>query len=118
MGKINIKNLYLYSSILLLRSEFASINAITETPMIIGRFINSLQSGVYDGLINLSTFNCQPAMNSQPIIRPIANKSDIPYAALDCEGPWLSTNQLRLLETIAVQAKREHRRKNELILNS
>ena len=57
-------------------------------------------------------------MNSQPIIRPIANKSDIPYAALDCEGPWLSTNQLRLLETMAVQAKRERRRKNELILKS
>ena len=99
-------------------NEFASVNGITETPMIIGRFINSLQSGVYDGLINLSTFNCQPAMNSQPIIRPLANKSDIPYAALDCEGPWLSTNQKRLLETMAVQAKRVRRRKNELILNS
>ncbi len=99
-------------------NEFASANGITETPMIVGRFINSLQSGVYDGLINLSTFNCQPAMNSQPIIRPIANKSDIPYAALDCEGPWLSTNQLRLLETMAVQAKRVRRRKNELMLNS
>ncbi|HEC39753.1 hypothetical protein LCGC14_0320650 [marine sediment metagenome] len=99
-------------------NEFATVIGSTETPMITGKFITSLQSGVYDGLINLSTFNCQPAMNSQPIIRPLANKSDIPYAALDCEGPWLSTNQLRLLETIAVQAKRERRRKNELILNS
>jgi predicted nucleotide-binding protein (sugar kinase/HSP70/actin superfamily) len=99
-------------------NEFASVNGITETPMITGRFIHSLESGVYDGLINLSTFNCQPAMNSQPIIRPIANKSDIPYAALDCEGPWLSTNQLRLLETIAVQAKRVRRKKNELLLES
>ena len=85
--------------------------------MITGRFIHALQSGVYDGFINLSTFNCQPAMNSQPIIRPIANKSDIPYAALDCEGPWLATNQLRLFETMAVQAKRERKRKNELIHN-
>jgi len=99
-------------------NEHASVNGITETPMIIGRFVLSLQSGVYDGLINLSTFNCQPAMNTQPIIRPIANKSDIPYAALDCEGPWLSINQKRLLETIAVQAKRVRRRKNELVLNS
>ena len=96
-------------------NELASVSAVTETPMIIGRFINSLQSGVYDGLINLSTFNCQPAMNSQPIIRPLANKSNTPYAALDCEGPWITTNQRRLLETIAVQAKRARRRKNELI---
>jgi len=99
-------------------NEYASVNGITETPMIIGRFIHSLQSGVYDGLINLSTFNCQPAMNSKPIIRPIANKSDVPYASLDCEGPWISTNQIRLLETIAVQAKRVRRRKNELMRTS
>jgi len=97
-------------------NEFASVNGITETPMIIGRYIVSLESGVYDGLINLSTFNCQPAMNAQPIIRPIANKSDIPYAALDCEGPWISMNQRRLLETIAVQAKRVRKDKNEKLI--
>ena len=107
-----------FETILETGNEYASINAITETPMIIGRFIHSLKSGVYDGLINLSTFNCQPAMNSQPIIRPLANESDIPYAALDCEGPWLSTNQKRLLETMAVQAKRVRKRRNELILKS
>lgn len=95
-------------------NEYASVNGITETPMIVGRFIVSLESGVYDGLINLSTFNCQPVMNAQPIIRLIANKSNIPYAALDCEGPWISTNQRRLLETIAVQAKRVRREKNKL----
>ena len=58
-------------------------------------------------------------MNSQAIIRPLANKSDIPYAAIDCEGPWISTNQRRLLETIAIQAKRVRKEKNErLVLNS
>jgi hypothetical protein len=55
-------------------------------------------------------------MNSQAIIRPLANKSEIPYAAVDCEGPWLSSNQKRLLETIAVQAKRLRRKKNEMLL--
>ncbi len=54
----------------------------------------------------MGSFNCQPAMNSQAIIRPLANKCNIPYASIDCEGPWISTNQRRLLETIAVQAKR------------
>ena len=52
-------------------------------------------------------------MNSQAIIRPLANKNDIPYAAIDCEGPWISTNQRRLLETIAIQAKRVRKKKNE-----
>ncbi|NVM36815.1 MAG: hypothetical protein HWN81_14560 [Candidatus Lokiarchaeota archaeon] len=89
-----------------------SSNSFTETPIITGRFLYSIKEGIYDGLINLGTFNCQPAMNSQAIIRPLANKSDIPYAAIDCEGPWISTNQRRLLETIAIQAIRVRKKKN------
>ncbi|MFX1488064.1 MAG: hypothetical protein ACFFBI_02885 [Promethearchaeota archaeon] len=94
-------------------NKYVSSNSLSETPIITGRFLHSIEEGKYDGLINLGTFNCQPAMNSQAIIRPLANKSDIPYAAIDCEGPWLSTNQRRLLETIAIQAKRLRKEKNE-----
>ena len=97
-------------------NKYASSNSFTETPVITGRFIHSIKSGVYDGLINMGVFNCQPAMNSQAIIRPLANKCDIPYAAIDCEGPWISTNQRRLLETIAVQAKRVRKDKNEKLV--
>jgi len=97
-------------------NKYVTSNSLTETPVITGRFIHSIKSGVYDGLINIGAFNCQPAMNSQAIIRPLANKSEIPYAAVDCEGPWLSSNQKRLLETIAVQAKRLRRKKNEMLL--
>jgi len=95
-------------------NKYVSSNSLSETPIITGRFLHSIKEGIYDGLINLGTFNCQPAMNSQAIIRPLANKSDIPYAAIDCEGPWISTNQRRLLETIAIQAKRFRKKKNEL----
>ena len=94
-------------------NKYVSTNSISETPIIVGRFLYSIKDGIYDGLVNLGTFNCQPAMNSQAIIRPLANKCDIPYAAIDCEGPWLSTNQYRLLETIAIQAKRVRKEKNE-----
>ena len=66
----------------------------------------------------MGTFTCQPAMNSQAIIRPLANKCDIPYAAIDCEGPWISTNQRRLLETIAIQANRVRREKNEKLVQN
>lgn len=96
-------------------SKYVSSNSLSETPIITGRFLYSIKEGLYDGLINLGTFNCQPAMNSQAIIRPLANKFDIPYAAIDCEGPWISTNQRRLLETIAIQAKRVRNKKNELL---
>ncbi|MFX1527165.1 MAG: hypothetical protein ACFFB4_06300 [Promethearchaeota archaeon] len=95
-------------------SKFVSSNSLSETPIITGRFLHSIKEGIYDGLINLGTFNCQPAMNSQAIIRPLTNKSEIPYAAIDCEGPWISTNQRRLLETIAIQAKRVRKKKNDL----
>ncbi len=94
-------------------NKYASSNGFTETPVTTGRFIHSVNSGVYDGLINMGSFDCQPGMNSQAIIRPLANKCDIPYAAIECEGPWISTNQRRLLETIAVQAKRLRKKKNE-----
>jgi len=96
-------------------NKYISSNSLSETPIITGRFLHSIKEGIFDGLINLGTFNCQPAMNSQAIIRPLANKCDIPYAAIDCEGPWISTNQRRLLETIAIQAKRFRNEKNELL---
>ncbi|MBW2085906.1 MAG: hypothetical protein JRI54_07755 [Deltaproteobacteria bacterium] len=92
--------------------QYVSYNGMTETSIITGRYVCSIKSGLYDGLVNLGSFNCQPAMNSQAIIRPLANRSDVPYVAIDCEGPWISTNQKRLLETIAVQAKRIRKKKN------
>lgn len=97
-------------------SEYVSSNSLSETPIIVGRFLHSIEEDIYDGLVNMGTFNCQPAMNSQAIIRPLVNKVDIPYAAIDCEGPWISTNQRRLLETIAIQAKRVRKKKNELLI--
>lgn len=99
-------------------NKYVTSNSITETPIITGRFIHSIKSGLYDGLINMGAFNCQPAMNSQAIIRPLANKSDVPYAAIDCEGPRISINQRRLLETIAVQAKRVRKEKNDKLIQN
>jgi hypothetical protein len=95
-----------YASLLTNSYEFVSHNGFTEASTITGRFLNSRKSRVYDGIINLGCFNCSPAMNSQAIIRPIANKTNIAYSAVDVEGPFISTNQRRLLETIAIQAKR------------
>lgn len=89
-----------------------SHNVFNETSVTTGRFICSVKECTYDGLINLGCFNCQPAMNSQAIIRPLANQGTIPYIAIDCEGPWISANQKELLETIAMQAKRLRKAKN------
>ncbi|MDY6842611.1 MAG: hypothetical protein SVW57_00780 [Thermodesulfobacteriota bacterium] len=93
--------------------EYATYNGFTETPVTTGRFLCSVKDGLFDGLVNMGSFNCQPAMNSQAIIRPLANVCDVPYAAIDCEGPSITANQKRLLETIAVQAKRIRQEKNE-----
>ena len=89
--------------------------AFNETMSTTGRFIQSLKSNYYDGIVNLGAFNCQPAMNSQAIMRPLASKSEMPYLSIDCEGPWFSSNHLRLLETISVQAKRIREKKNKSI---
>jgi predicted CoA-substrate-specific enzyme activase len=94
--------------------KYISYNAFTESSTTVGRYVCAVESGLYDGLVNLGSFNCQPAMNSQAILRPLVNKSNIAYAALDCEGPWISTNQRRLLESIAVQAKRTRAEKDKM----
>jgi|GEM_PF-799081 len=92
--------------------KLASHLGVTETTVTAGRFVCSMKRGLYDGVVNLGSFNCQPAMNAQAVIRPLANVSDMPYVAIDCEGPWLSAGQLRLLENVTVQAKRRRERKN------
>ena len=86
--------------------KHVSCNGFTETSGTVGRYLCAVRDGYYDGLISLGSFNCQPAMNAQTIIRPLAGVSELPYVSLDCEGPWISTNQRRLLEAVAVQARR------------
>lgn len=95
--------------------EYVSCNGFHETSSTTGKYVLAVEQGLFDGLINLGSFSCQPAMNSQAIIRPLANANDVPYAAIDVEGPWISTNQCRLLETIAVQAKRSRQKKNSIV---
>ncbi len=96
--------------------KHVSYIGLNETFLITGRYVCSVKDNVFDGLINLGSFNCQPAMNSQAVIRPMANASDIPYAAIDVEGPWITANHKKLLETIAVQAKRVREKKNITLL--
>jgi predicted CoA-substrate-specific enzyme activase len=81
------------------------------TTISIGKYITAAKTKIYDGFINLSAFNCQPVINSQTIIRNIANSTNLPYLSLDVEGPWLSAHHKRLLEATAVQVKRFHEEK-------
>jgi len=95
-----------YADVVAAGHPYASGNSFTETTATVGRFILSSKDHLYDGFVNLGAFNCQPAMNAQAILRFLAGRSDQPYVAIDCEGPWLSTSQHRLLETLSVRAKR------------
>jgi hypothetical protein len=86
--------------------KYISVNDFCETTVNTGRFLASQKANVFDGYINLGSFNCQPAMNTQALLRTLSRQYDVPYASLNCEGTNISANQKRLLETIAVQAKR------------
>lgn len=107
-----------FSKILEAGHRHVSNNAFSETSIAVGRFVCSEASNVYDGLVNLGCFNCQPAMNSQAVIRPLASRSAMPYIALDCEGPWISANQTRLLEALAVQARRKRLERSSVAKSS
>jgi len=83
-----------------------------ETPLPCGLYRLLTEHGDYDGLINACYFNCTVGMNAQTIVRKLANQKDIPFIAMDCESPNISTNQHKLLETLAIQAKSQRKIKN------
>jgi predicted nucleotide-binding protein (sugar kinase/HSP70/actin superfamily) len=94
-------------------SRLVSPNGFSEVHLNTGRFWSSVERSSFDAFVNLASFNCQPAMNTQACLRAIANAVEAPFAALDVEGPSISANQRRLLETIAVQARRVRTARNE-----
>jgi len=95
---------------------YASSNSFTETTLTVGRFIQSVKDDIYNGFINIISFNCHPSKNAHTIIQHIVNKIDVPYAPIECEGPWITTNQKKLLETVAIQAKRLRTQRNRILL--
>ncbi len=100
-----------YADVVTAGADHATHVGFTETTATTGRYKLSASNDAYDGIINMGSFNWAPAMNSQALIRPLANRIDVPCEAIDCEGPWISANQRRLLETVDVQARRLRRRK-------
>ena len=94
-------------------NKHSSDAGYNETCANVGRYVLSAQGDVFDAMVNVSSFNCAPAMNTAAIIRHLASSNDMPYAAIDMEGPWISASQMTLLETIAVQAKRSRSKRNQ-----
>lgn len=95
-------------------NDYASFNTFSETPQVVGNFVAASRSGEFNGLMHLLTFNCQPSVNAQAIIRPLATHCDVPYASMDMDGNVVSANNLKILETLAVQTKRHHREHSAL----
>lgn len=92
-------------------SSCALFHEATET---IGRYLCSVKKGVFDGLVHLSIFNCQPSIQARTILQSITAKSDIPYADIELEGPLITPKHEKLLEAVVVKAKRLKHIKNEV----
>ncbi len=100
-----------FSTLIKKGHPYASFNTYDETTLPVGRFIHSIEQKIYDGLLNVGGFNCQPTINSMAVIRPLSNQYDIPYAAIDLEGNHVSPTHYRLLENIVVQSRRVHEKR-------
>jgi predicted nucleotide-binding protein (sugar kinase/HSP70/actin superfamily) len=87
---------------------YASFNAYSESTMATGRFLQSLNEKIFDGYVCFGSFTCQPAMNTQTIVLPIANQNDVPFLAMDCETIELTNNHLKQIEVLSVQIKRKN----------
>ncbi len=102
-----------YKQLIKKGGKHISSRVFTESNITVGRYLSSIEANVFDGLINIGTFNCQPAMNSIAVLRSVSNEYNIPFISMDCDGGELSSNQLRLFETLSVQAKRFHKTKRK-----
>lgn len=87
-------------------NENLPFNTFCEAVVPIGRFKISAAKGLYDGFVHVATFNCQPSLEAQAVIRNLANERNVALAAVDVETPGLTPSQVRLLENVVVQAKR------------
>jgi len=83
-----------------------SLNGYTEAPMTVGRYATLLESGAFDGYVNIGAFNCAPANTASAVIHALSLRSDTPYAVIECDGDCITTGQLRQLEMVAVQSRR------------
>ncbi|WP_158618830.1 hypothetical protein [Methylomusa anaerophila] len=86
--------------------QFINPNIFNEADIPVGKYLKTMQTGVFDGLVHVAVFTCQNSINAQAVIRALAHRYDIPFVGLELEGPWLSTNHHRLLENVTVQARR------------
>jgi predicted nucleotide-binding protein (sugar kinase/HSP70/actin superfamily) len=86
----------------------------SEGPNNIAKYHLSAKSTVYDGIVNLRVFNCPIAGGTIAIVQTAANETEMPFVAIDVEGPTITANQQRLLETVLVQAVRNRNAKNHV----
>lgn len=103
-----------FESILEEGHKLLNANTFYEADVAVGRYLNSIENEVFDGLVHIAVFNCQPSINAQTLIGGLSHKYDIPYAGLELDGPWLSNIHRRLMENVAVQAKRLRKQKNDM----
>jgi len=83
-----------------------SVNGLTEAPFTIGRYAAMLDSGAFDGFINIGVFNCAPANSASAVIHSLSLRTDTPYAIIEADGDSLTDSQLRQIETVAAQCRR------------
>ena len=80
-----------------------SLNGWTEAPATAGRYLTSLEEGVFDGYVNVGAFNCTPAATATAATHDSALRSRLPYAVIECDGASVTASQLRQLEAVAAK---------------
>ncbi len=83
-----------------------SLNGYTEAPITVGRYAALLAAGAFGGYVNIGAFNCGPASAASAVIHTLSQRTDTPYAVIECDGDCMTTGQLRQLEMVAVQCCR------------
>ncbi|MDD5701337.1 MAG: acyl-CoA dehydratase activase-related protein, partial [Dehalococcoidales bacterium] len=83
-----------------------SCNSQTEATYTLGRYFSALNTGTFDGYVNIGAFNCVPSNTASAVINVMSKHIDIPYAMVEADGTALTASQVRQLETVAAQCLR------------
>lgn len=96
-----------FTDIVTAGNEYYCENCDVESTESLGRYVlSNSEEGRYDGMVHMGSFSCMSSTIAQTAIWPLTKNYDVPFAYMDVESTEISIDQLKLLEAVAVRAKR------------
>ncbi len=98
--------------------HLVSHNTFTEATTALGRLLQTVEDGVFDGIVNLGSFCCAEVHLGEALAAPHLRTTDVAFASLAVEGVTLTADDIQTLETLAAQCWRRRTSGPEVAANA